>query len=99
SLLGLRAFTSRNGSLGVSGDRGLPQRPEPRANVLCIKRGLLPRRKVPALVLLLEVDKVGIGALGPAPRGLKHLVRKGAERDRDGDVFRGKEGGLVLPID
>jgi hypothetical protein len=47
---------------------------------------------------------VGLRSLGirpfcPTPRSLNDLVREGAHRDRDGDVFRGKEGELVFPID
>jgi hypothetical protein len=54
---------------------------------------------MPAFVELVVIDQLGIGTLRPTPRALNNLVREGAERDRDGDVFRCKEGELVLPVD
>jgi hypothetical protein len=59
---------------------------------------LLPGRKVPAFVELVVVDEVGIGPLGPTPRGLIELVRKGAHGHRDRDTFRGEKGQLAFPI-
>jgi hypothetical protein len=48
---------------------------------------LFPRRKVPALVELVVMDEVGIGLLRPTPRRMVDLVRKDAQRNRDGDVL------------
>src|SRR4030095_9577863 len=62
------------------------------------KLRLFPRREVTAFIELVVIDKLGISPLCPTPRGLIDLVRKGAHRDRDDDVFRCKEGELVFPI-
>src|SRR5207344_261526 len=59
---------------------------------------LLPCCEVAAFVELVVIDEFGIRPLCPTSRGLIELVRKGAHRDRDGDVFRGKEGELAFPI-
>ena len=49
-----------------------------------------------ALVDPVVVNEFGIRLLRSTPRGLIKLVRKGGHRDRDGDVFRGKEGKLAF---
>ncbi len=51
---------------------------------------------MPALVDPVVVNEFGIRLLRSTPRGLIELVRKGGHRDRDGDVFRGKEGKLAV---
>src|SRR5438132_7781632 len=61
--------------------------------------GLLPRREVAALVELVVMDELGIGALRPAPRGRIDLVWKDAHGNRDGDVFRGEKIELAFPIE
>src|SRR5438128_9921144 len=45
------------------------------------------------------MDKFGIRALCPTPRGLIELVRKGAHGSRDRDTFRGEKGKLAFPIE
>ena len=53
-----------------------------------------------ASVELVEVDEVvGIGALGPAPRGLVELVGEDAYRIGDGDGLGVEEVSLVLPVE
>ena len=54
---------------------------------------------MPALVDLVVVDELGIGALGPTPRGLILLARKDTHRDRDGDALGVEESALVFPIE
>jgi hypothetical protein len=54
---------------------------------------------VAAFVELVVMDEFGIRPLGPTPRGLIELVRKGAHGNRDGDVFRAEKGELVFPIE
>jgi hypothetical protein len=44
------------------------------------------------------MNQPGIRLLCPAPRGRTNLIRKNAHRNRDGDVVRGEEVQLVLPI-
>ena len=56
--------------------------------------GLLPRREVAALVDLVEIDQVAIGAPGPCLRGSIDLLRKHRDghRKRDlGGLLRGRE--------
>src|SRR5215472_16277682 len=48
---------------------------------------LLPSREVVALVDLVEVDEVGISALGPGRRRLIKLSRKDAHCSWDGDTL------------
>ena len=67
-------------------DAVLAQRPERRAQLLGEELRLLPRREVTALVDLVEVDELGIGALGPAPRRLVDLAGKHRHGDRDRDL-------------
>ena len=54
---------------------------------------------MPALVDLVVVDEIGIGALRPVPRRLVELVREDAHGSRDLDALRREEGELVLPIE
>src|SRR3984893_6451641 len=75
------------------------QRLERRAKLRREDLRLLPGREVAALVDLVVIDELGIRPLRPAPRGLIELVRKGAHRGRDGDVFRGEKRELALPIE
>src|SRR5215216_5466560 len=60
---------------------------------------LLPGREVVALVDLVVVDEVGVGLLGPAPRGLVELVGEDAHRRRDGDALDVEEAEGVLPVE
>jgi hypothetical protein len=55
---------------------------------------LFPHREVAAFVDLVVINEFEIRPLCPTPRGLIELVRKGAHRDWDGDVFRGKAAAL-----
>jgi hypothetical protein len=55
------------------------------------KLRLFPGRKVPAFVELVVVDEFGIRPLGPTPRGLIELVRKGAHGYRNGNLLRGEK--------
>src|SRR5882672_10344679 len=52
--------------------------------------GFLPRREVPALVDLVEVDQVAIGAPGPGLRGSIDVLRKYRDGHRQRDL-----GGLL----
>src|SRR5258705_4343411 len=82
----------------------LAQRPE-----CCPKLGaeelrLLPRGEVPALVDLVEVDQVGIGAPGPRLRGSIDVLRKDGDGRGERDLCRllrsrtGRATSVVLPI-
>src|SRR6516225_848021 len=59
------------------------QRPERCSDVLREQLRLLPGREVPAPIVLVVVDEVGVGLLGPAPRGPVDLVGEGARADRE----------------
>ena len=48
--------------------------------------GLLPRREVPALVDLMEVDEVAIGAPGPCLGGAIDVLREYRDGDRERDL-------------
>src|SRR4029079_6334039 len=76
----------------------LPQRLERRPKIGHEDLRLLPGRKVAAFVGLVVVDELRIGLLRPAPRSLIELLRKGAHGRRDGDVLRGEERELALPV-
>src|SRR5215213_3083911 len=76
----------------------LAKRPEARADLFREQLRLLPGRKVPAPVDLVEVDEIGIGLLRPTLRHLIELVRKDTHGYRDGDALRVEEAELVLPI-
>ena len=65
---------------------GLAERLEGRADLSGEELRLLPGCKVIALVNLVEVHELGVGLLGPTPRGLIELARKDAHGSRDGDV-------------
>src|SRR5687768_18342058 len=56
---------------------------ERRADVFGEQLRLLPGREVPAPVVLVVRDEVGIRLFGPAPRDPVDLVREGADTDRD----------------
>jgi hypothetical protein len=67
------------GSPTAAGERTLgrgqlAERPKSRANLAGKQAGLLPGGEVAAPVDLVEVDEVGIGALGPAPGRLVLLA-------------------------
>ena len=51
------------------------------------------------LVDLVEVDQVGVGLLGPAPRGLVLLARKDGYGNWDGDALGVEEAALVFPVE
>ena len=53
---------------------------------------------MPAPVVLVVVDEVGVRLLGPAARNPVDLVGEGAHADRDLDALEGEEGQLVLPV-
>src|SRR5436305_14831801 len=59
------------------------QRPERCSDVFGEQLRLLPGREVSAPVVPVVVDEVGVGPLGPAPRGPIELVGEGAHADRD----------------
>src|SRR5688572_1922245 len=78
----------------------LSQRLEPCAHLIHQELRLFPRREVPALVELVVMDEVRIGLLRPSPRRMVDLVRKDAQRNRDGDVLWAQVGlGEPLPIE
>ena len=52
-----------------------------------------------AAVDLVEVDEVGVGLLGPAPRRLVLLAREDGHGDRDRDALRVEEAALVFPVE
>src|SRR3982751_2896837 len=69
------------------------------------KLRLLPGREVAALVDLVEVDQVAIGAPGPCLRGPIHILRKDRDRHRErdlGGLLRGRNDDAapsgVLPV-
>src|SRR5947208_8829791 len=75
------------------------QRPEGGTNLGGEEFRLLPGREVVALVDCVEVDEVGVGLLGPAPRRLIELPRKHAHGGRDGDALDVEEAERVLPVE
>src|SRR5215217_8801698 len=77
----------------------LAKRPEARADLFREQLRLLPGRKVPAPVVLVVVDEVGVRLLGPAPRNPVELVGEGAHADRDRDALGGEEATLERPIE
>src|SRR5918998_777694 len=77
----------------------LTQRSEPRAELLGEQLGLFPGCEVTTLVDLVEVDQVGVGLLGPAPRGLICLAGKDAHGHRDGDALGVEKATLIFPIE
>src|SRR5215470_965 len=68
----------------------LSQRLERRAELGTEELGFLPRGEVAALVDLVEVDQVAVGAPGPGLRGSIDLARKDRDGDRERDL-----GGLL----
>jgi hypothetical protein len=79
--------------------RSLAKRPEARANLFGEELGLFPGREVAAPVDLVEVNEVGIGPFGPAPRRLILLARKDAHGNRNGDALGVEEATLVFPVE
>src|SRR3954454_9320964 len=75
------------------------QRSGRRADVFGEQLRLLPGREVPAPVVLVVVDEVGVRLLGPAPRNPVELVGEGAHADRDRDALGGEEATLERPIE
>src|SRR5438445_12774223 len=59
---------------------------------------LLPGGKVAALIELVVMNELGIGALRPAPRSLVELFGKRADGDRNGNMLRCKERKLAFPV-
>src|SRR5262245_21993598 len=68
----------------------LAQRSKRRADLLREELRLFPRGEVTALVELVVIDELGIGALGPAPRRLIEFVGKDAHGNREGHAFDGE---------
>src|SRR4051812_31769266 len=80
---------------------GSADRSEGRTDLPCEQFRLLPGRVVPAPRGQAVVIEGRIGDLGPAAWRLEDLARESAERDRDGDRWRGSAhaGGLgPLPV-
>src|SRR5215213_6475012 len=77
----------------------LAKQPECGSDLLGEQLRLLPRREVTALVDLVEVDQVGVGLLGPAPRGLVLLAGKDAHGNRDGDTLCVEKATPIFPIE
>src|SRR5688572_3583717 len=75
----------------------LAQRSECCTDVFREQLRLFPGREVPAPVVLVVGDEVGVGLLGPAPRDPVDLVDKGADADRDLDALDRDGGKLALP--
>jgi hypothetical protein len=91
-------------NLLAADDALIAQRPERRPEFLSEHLGLLPRREVAALVGLVEVDQVAIGAPGPGFGSLVIFVRKYGDGHRELD-FVGLLGGrknnrssAILPV-
>ena len=70
------------------------KRPERRAQLLHEELRLFPRREVPALVDLVEVERFGYAALRPAARRLVKLVGEDGDGRRDGEVLGAEVVGL-----
>ena len=60
---------------------------------------LFPSRKVTASVELAVIDELGVGPLGPTPRGLILFAGEYAHGNRDGDTLGVEEAALVFPIE
>ena len=75
------------------------QRSEARSHVLRQELWLFARREVPAFVVLVVVDKLGIRSLCPGPRRWIEFVREDADGNRDRDAFDAEERKLVLPLE
>src|SRR5215471_5044122 len=69
-----------------------------RAELFAEELRLLPRGEVAALVDFVEVDEVGVGALGPASRSWVLLAREDADGDWNGDALHVEEAALVFPV-
>ena len=81
--------------------RGLAQRSERGPELGREELRLLPRREVAALVDLVEVDQVAIGAPGPCLRGAIDLPRKDRDGDRErdlGGLLRGRTGDAASAV-
>src|SRR5215204_3589787 len=77
----------------------LAQGPEGGSHLVGEEVRLLPGGEVVALVDFVEVDEVGVGLLGPAPRGLVELVGEDAHRGRNRDALDVEEAEGVLPVE
>src|SRR4051812_46500235 len=77
----------------------LAQRSEAGPNFVREHFRLFPGCKVPALVELVVVNELGVGALGPTPRSLVELFRKRADGYGNGNVLRREERKLALPVE
>ena len=77
----------------------LPQRSEPRSDLLTKEFRLFPGRKVAAFLHLVVMDQLGKRPLRPAPRGWIEFVREDAHGNRDGDAFGVEIPEFVLPIE
>src|SRR5262245_29891563 len=92
-------------SCGGRGHGAATQRPERRAELLREELRLFPGREVAALVDLVEVDQVLVGAPGPGLRGSIDVLRKYRDGHRE-RALGGLPGGgtrrvasAVLPIE
>src|SRR5882724_6712834 len=80
-------------------ERLSPKRPEASANLIGQEPRLLPGGEVAALVELVIVDQLGIGALCPGPGRLVEFVREDAHGSWDFDALGSEKGELILPIE
>src|SRR5262249_4173323 len=85
--------------LRASRRHAITYRAEARADFFGKELRLFPSREVAALVDLVEVDEVGVGPFGPAPRRLILLARKDAHGHRNGHALGVEEATLVSPIE
>src|SRR5215831_11756581 len=79
-------------------DSRLAQRFERGADFRAKQLRLLPRRKMAALVDLVEIDQLGISLLRPASRRLIVLTRKNGDGGRNRDIGGHIEVDFVFPI-
>src|SRR6185295_1534249 len=85
----LREHTSASAMRGRRSGHAVPsssalrrlfaQRPEARPNFFRKQLRLFPGGKVPAFRECVEMDEIGVGALGPTPRSLVDLFRENAD--------------------
>src|SRR6476660_6303882 len=83
----------------AAGPCSSPQRPERRPDLRRQGLRLLPGCDMAALVHLVVVDELGVGAFGPAQRGRIQLVREDRDADRYLDALGVEEGQLALPVE
>jgi hypothetical protein len=91
---------------GADGGGGNPsasclsaERPEGRPQFVSENRRLLPSGEVSTLVGSVVINELGVGPLGPAPRGLILLAGKDGHRHRNGDTLGVEEATLIFPIE